>query len=384
MPKATRVEGTEDIYERHPHGTYALRHYTSEHGEKWESLKTKNLREAKLRAKEARARFARETIRDRRLSNYGEIAEECFLVRQKKNRDRTVREAAYIYEERLIPAFGKLHIDAVTDALWLEQLEDWKRSTDRKTFANVRKYALQIDRYAHAKGYKSFRCEFPIDDPKPREGVVLSDSQLATTLDGCLNWYREGIRIRPRVKTDLARGKRTRVFILMGAYHGMRRKEITALTRSHIDLGKRSITLRPEDVKTGSKTGRGRTLAIAPEVYPALVELLEETRGVWLFPNRRGDGPVDTKSINRVVKRLCRQTKIDFRPHDLRHRFLHTKLCVEKKDPFSVCVYAGLSLAVAERRYVHPTVDDTRHVVELPKPDSQTDSGDREMRYGND
>lgn len=391
MPSFRRVEieGIDDIYQDPKFGSYYLRIYLDwedlKKRERYRTLGTRNLRQALDRAKVLRAEVARldPTKAPRR---YEDIARKCFDVRLEKNtkkRRSTVTEAKRIYENYLIRAFGPHMIEDVTDELWLEQLEAWRQSTDRTTFANIRKYAVQIDRFAHRRGWKKDRCDFPIDDPKAREGVVLSDDEFAVALDGCLNWYRKGVYIRPKVKTNLIQGKRALLFLLCGRYMGMRRSEITQLRKDRIDFADRSIELKPEDVKTGSKTGRGRKFAIAPECFDALAEAVQATEGQWLFANRLGTGPVDKKSINRVIKRLNEAIGAHFNPHDLRHTFVTVKLFVEKKDPMSVAIYVGMSLQVMQDRYLHPTVDDTRHVVEVQDLQNREFSESHKVRSAN-
>lgn len=179
MPSYKKVDVPPgDIYLDPKRGGYHLRVYSKWCGERVRSLKTKNLKDAIRIAKDVRAELYRQEP-GYQPQNYGEIAVECFKVKHKDNRDSTVREAAHIYENRLIPAFGHLPIDKINDTLWLEQVETWKADTDRRTFANVRKYAIQIDNYAFRQGYKKFRCDFPISDPKKREGRVLNDGEMA-------------------------------------------------------------------------------------------------------------------------------------------------------------------------------------------------------------
>lgn len=361
MPNLVKVPETEDIY-RHPaHGTYYLRIYSAYLGEKYRTLGTRSLREAQRRAREARDKVAR-LDPHYRPRTWGEIAQAAFEVRQKGNTGETMAGAKYIYE-RLKSAFGDLPVELVTDELWLEQLAAWKAGTDRTTFANFRKYALQVDRFAVAKGFKRFRCDFPIDDPRPREGVVLTPGQLDLLLDGCRHHYAAGVRLRPRVGRDLEQGLRSELFFALCLHHGMRRREASELTWARVNFIAQSITLRPEDTKTGRKTGRGRVFGIAPAALPLLAAARARASTPWVFPNRAETNFVEKKSWNRIAGRLGKKVGVDFRPHDLRHTFLTRKLLVEKIDPFSVAVYAGVSLSVIEKVYLHPTVDDTRHVV---------------------
>lgn len=472
MPKLDMVPGTS--LGKHRNGRYHWRGSIPGLGERIVSTGETDLKIAIKAGREIERALLREAqIGESRA--YGKIAEEAFSVRMQTNRDTTEDQARPIYDQ-LIAAFGaETPIDEVTESRWLEQVETWKRTTRRKAFANIRKYAIQIDNYAFRKGYKKSRNDFPIKDPKKREGVIVPDERFReamqgavtrppfprkfsndllrlfialsrgtelTYLDICrLRWpdlesiaagkpgllglaasarkdtacewvfpdrsrkgpmgfptakvrlwevgytqelsdsaveellarveARAGDRV-PLTGEPLEEGRALQLFLVMCRSMGMRRSEATLLPVGQIDPRARSITLTADQTKTGSKTGRGRQFGIAPEAWPLLAEALACASMRWLHPNEGGTGPVDRDYFNKRVRRLCvelwPEKEFYFRPHDLRHTFLTQKLLVEKKNPMDVAIYAGVSLQVIQDVYLHPKVDDTRHVVEAVTP----------------
>lgn len=365
MPKLEMKEGYP--LGRHRNGVWYLRTSIPGIGEKVISTGKTDFKQALKAARDLERELLKQDPNYRPYL-YEEIAREAFEVCQKENRATTVKEARIIYDTRLIPAFGALPIEMVTDRLWIEQVEQWKRDTPRRTkFANIRKYAVQVDNYAFRKGFKKFKCEFPIDDGESREGKVLTDDEFALALRACRHHLDPKTKAakREKVGRDLTRGKQLEMFLVLARSMGMRRGEVLGLEWERVDLKKRSITLEAEHTKTGSKTGRGREFGIAPEAMPFLEEAALNAKSDWLFPNRAGTGPLfEMKTALRVLRK---KTGLDFKPHDLRHTFLTVKLLVEKKNPMDVAIYAGVSLEVIQRVYLHPKVDDTRHVVEVPR-----------------
>lgn len=300
---------------------------------------------------------------------YEDIAEKAFEVCQKGNRESTVKEARYIYNQ-LIEAFRGLRMDEVTDDLWLEQIRIWEKTTTRRSFKQVRVYAVQIDNFAFRKGFKRTRCDFPVSDPKEREGKVLSEKEFARLLDGCAFKYRDGKKVEPAEPfTGIAatRGKRRRLLLKLWRYHGTRKMESALLTLDRVNLETRSIVFRADDVKTGSKTKKGREIGIAPEVFQDIEEAVRDAVAAgsqYLIPNDRGTGPIDERSVGRQMRLLAQATGVQFNPNDIRHTFIHNKVLVERKNTSAVAIYVGNSVKVIHDKYLHAKVDHTRHVVD--------------------
>lgn len=145
----------------------------------------------------------------------------------------------------------------------------------------------------------------------------------------------------------------------------MRKREALHLTWDRVDLGVGKITLRPEDVKTGSKTGRGREFIMSPAAWERIRARAQkrEPGNPWVFPSKTAPGkPVDdNKTAWTLVKRRAGVFgKATW--HSLRHTALTEALLNEGKDPVKVSEYAGVSLETIQRVYLHSKAEQTKSV----------------------
>lgn len=126
---------------------------------------------------------------------------------------------------------------------------------------------------------------------------------------------------------DATRWRRTRAYVLLAAYAGLRVHEIAKL--------------RGEDIAGGllTVTGKGGKTCTIP-VHVALTELVAQypSRG-WWFPSH--DGHVRGTSVSQVIGRCMRRAGVPGTPHALRH-FYGTEL-----------VKAGVNLRVVQMLMRH-------------------------------
>jgi site-specific recombinase XerD len=130
---------------------------------------------------------------------------------------------------------------------------------------------------------------------------------------------------------------------------GLRVSEVVRLRVSHIDRAR--MTLRVEQ-------GKGRRDRIVP-LSRKLVEQLQtywqnNPPGVWLFPNRKGNGPLDITSAQRIFMRAKLRAGIDKRGgiHSLRHAFA-THLIESGADVPTVQRLLGHRSVSTTMRYFH-------------------------------
>jgi integrase len=353
MPKLTKIEGHENLY-RHPgSGIIYLRGSYPGLGEVVRSTGVITVREARKRVLE----LEREILKfdpNYRPATFKEVAEEYFNVKQQEWRDSTVENARDVIFNRLIPEFGSLPPEGVNRRAWAEYAARFYRETPGGFLANTRKYLVGIMNYAKTEGFVKDDIEgrrwgkaklYPINDPESREGMFIPAEHFVRLI---------------AVSHPLLK-----VFTYMGYYMGMRPGEILKLERDRVNLGKRSIVLRAMDVKTGSTTGEGREIAIAPEVLPVLCGWMTLVESPWIFPAEDGGGPY--ANIRPVWKRAVERAKLpDYNPNDLRHTFITRKVLVENESPMKVALYVGNSVSVIEERYVHDKFHQTRGIVEKP------------------
>lgn len=357
MPKKdTSFKGPDDVRKR-ANGYLYLRLYSARAGEVWRSLKTKTLDKAtRERIERIKEDFYSPPQGGPAAYKYAKIAEDCYAVKMEGNRARTQEEARRIYDQ-LIEAFGHLDVEEVTDVAWLKQVFKWKRTTTRKKFAHIAIYARQIDRYAREQGLKRAKSDFPISDAPAKQGRVLSGAEIEKILEATERIHKTKNR------------HMVRLFILFGRHMGMRKTEILGLEWDRVDFERREITLGAINVKTGSRTGRGRTLRIAPEVFGPLVEwhrkypeILGKNAVPFVFPAPGCRAPA--KDIKNSLWAIAEETGVDFTAHDLRHTFYTVKLMVEKKNVVAVSEYGGTSVTTLQKVYLHSKAEHTAGVVE--------------------
>jgi len=267
------------------------------------------------------------------------------------------------YFKELGSELGHMPIDRVTIDTWSRWLVGFKKKKNRKTFWDYAKHMNILIRYAYEQKYISHLITLPNPDPKKITGTVLSP---------------QNIRELWSVMNDDTRDQ------LVLAYENcMRLREVLYLTWERIDLESGEITLRAQDVKTGSKTGRGRT-------FVASEHAIERLRARWakacgkkdfpesnsVFPSPTGKGPVDWNATAWArAKRMVTEgdEKKGVAPinpafphwarwHDLRHSSISHMLLDKKMNPLLVSEFAGVSMQTIQRIYLHSTAEKTKSV----------------------
>lgn len=240
------------------------------------------------------------------------------------------------------PFFEKMMPEDITAEWWesvyIPEVRVLTKNPERKFF-NDRKWLFSF--------LKSLLVDKAIDhipalinpDKKTDVGRVLSDEDIGLLL-------------------SMAQNEDLHLAILMASTMGMRRLEIFALTCDRVDIEKETIKLREQD----TKTRKARTFAISPAVYPFLEQRCMG-QSPFIFPSKTDpkkalhkDGYTTAwKNLKTIVTITCRF-------HDLRHTFLTKAFKAPGANPALICNYAGLSLEVAERVYLHLNEDDTQRV----------------------
>ena len=108
----------------------------------------------------------------------------------------------------------------------------------------------------------------------------------------------------------------------MGVNNGLRTCDLLRLKVGQVR------GLKPGDAVTikESKTGKENTLAINKTVHKALrlyLDTAQPADGDWLFPSRKGDGPLQSQAVQKMVKRWAAafNLKGNFGAHTLRKTF---------------------------------------------------------------
>ena len=150
----------------------------------------------------------------------------------------------------------------------------------------------------------------------------------------------------------------------------MRKREVLRLEWWQIELKTGKVTLRPEDVKTGSKTGEGREFILSPHALKRMVGRRKRHLKRWgiknpyVFPSGRlqGKQPIwDNKTAWRLTKK---RAGISGRAtwHSLRNT-AYTKLILEaKKNPTKVGRYGGTRVKTIDDTYLRSRAEQTREI----------------------
>lgn len=142
---------------------------------------------------------------------------------------------------------------------------------------------------------------------------------------------------------DTANRKRTRAYIMLAFYAGLRVSEIAKIRGEDIDIWRGEITV----------VGKGRVLARLP-LHPELLKLAETmpTSGYW-FPAYTGNKPhIRGDAISRAIKEVSTRAGLpDVTAHRLRHTY-GTEL-----------VAAGVDLRTAQELLRHASLQTTQRYV---------------------
>jgi integrase len=178
-------------------------------------------------------------------------------------------------------------------------------------------------------------------DPEREPGKVYADEEIEALLN-----------FAPHEDLYLA--------ILMGVTMGMRRGEIFGLKSDRVDVKKGIIRLRAED----TKIRKARAFAISPATREMI--LSRAKAGPWIFPSKDSMSvPLHKDGYTNAWKTLKERTGVEGRFHFLRHTFLTKAFRAPGANAALICHYAGLSLEVAQKVYLHFDDDDTIQVAGL-------------------
>lgn len=133
--------------------------------------------------------------------------------------------------------------------------------------------------------------------------------------------------------------------IVVAYWTGMRRGEVFALEWRDVDFGRKQITVRAEN----AKSGKGRHIPLHPRLATYLAEL-DRTHDLLVPSLATGE---KLTQINRSWATLCKRAQVsDFRFHDLRHDFA-SRLVMNGTDLYVVRDLLGHSSILLTERYAH-------------------------------
>lgn len=307
-----------------------------------------------------------ETLSDVRFGKGKKVSDVCDEFEHyevpKRERART-RENIKLILKDIREGFGTIQMAHLNEELYFDRLELFKQKKkkdaekrkrekrggmERKTFDYLAVQMNTLATYALKKKYIRHPVKIPFKDPKAKPGRAITHDEAKAVFDYMNDDSKD-------------------VYAL--CYGScMRRNEALLLEWDRVSLTTGLIVLRPEDVKTGSRTGKGRQIFVAAWVLERLRNRWERTKHLgspWVFPAK--DKPAEPqRSVKTAWKAVKRRAGIvgRLRWHDLRHSALSHLIYVRKMPLKDVSDFAGVSVRTLERVYLHSKPEYTRAVGE--------------------
>lgn len=297
-----------------------------------------------------------------KIPTVAELIEEINQTETPGLRPKTQRKRKFYFTEiRDAMGLGPIPMDRFTLSIFTARLDRLLAKKTRRTSWDYFKHGNILNRYAYQQKYVSHRVTFPNRDPKSNAGTVLTVEEILQL------WS---------VMNETTRDQ----FVL--AYECcMRLREALHLTWDRVDLESGEITLRAQDVKTGSKTGKGRQFIMTPHALERIlarwnaVEPGESNAHKFVFPSPSGKGPMDDNKIawglakdralkgneKRAVKPMP-HFQHWVRWHDLRHTAISRMLVEQKINITLVSEYVGTSVSTLQKVYLHSRAEHTKGV----------------------
>jgi integrase len=303
----------------------------------FKSLKTDKISEARIKAD----RLVQDFLGVKKTNGRALVLDfwDQFLAMNETKAPATYRSMEVQGRKHLMPFFGEMFLDQVTEADWEKYIARAKKLTPGRKLFNDRKCFAMMFVQAMNQGLIQRRPKFRNPDPMIKAGRVYSDTEVGSLIG--------------------AAGQDLKLMITMALTMGMRRGEILGLTWDRVDLKHGYITLRAED----TKIRKPREFAISDSCLTALIARRRNAKSDWVFPSR-SDQNKPQGDFRKVWATCKKRAEVRGRFHDLRHTFL-TLAFKESANPALICEYAGLSMDVAQKTYLHFTREDTKIISTL-------------------
>lgn len=250
-----------------------------------------------------------------------------------------------LYLGELKKEWGSWDISRISLPAWNNWLNEFRRRKNRKTFSDYVKHMNLVLRYAYKQRYVTHLVTLPNPDPVGEgAGRVFKRDEIERLWD--------------------AMNEETRDQFVLSFECFMRLREALYLEWARVDLSTGVITLRAQDVKTGSKTGKGRAFRMSDHALKRLVarrKRIKDSRYVFPSPENK-EKPIHSNKKAWLTAKRKAGIKGRARWHDLRHTAITWALLDSKVDPVLVSEYAGVSLRTIQRVYLHSTHEKTAQV----------------------
>lgn len=280
----------------------------------------------------------------------------------KNRRKRTIENHQMIFEE-IARFFGDIQLSEFGEEIYFDRIEtvvkkekaleaeqrklERKGGVPRTTFNYLAVHMNMLTKYAYKRKWVAHQVKIPLTDNKTTRAGRAIDHATAQRLFDHM--------------TDEAKD-----MYCLSYVNCMRKDEGLKLTWDRFDLKSGLITLRPEDVKTGSRTMRGRQFIVADWVRKRFIARLERQRHLkspWVFPSPLN--PSKNQGSNKTAWNAAkRRAGIEgrLRWHDLRHSGISYLILVCGMDIAKVSEFVGTSVRTLQRVYLHSRPEHTKEV----------------------
>jgi len=330
--------GSEHLY-RHPkYKTLYFRRFTRETGEVMRSLRTADLNIAKQKRDDILRGYQAKAGQQKTVLEYYDK-----WIQRKRTLNKSPATLTSMLDSRkhFEPFLSTMFPPEVTAAWWESEYVPTARQMfgEKRKFFNDCKWLTGLFKQLYEDGVIHKRPRFINPDEKVSIGIVLSNEDVETLL-------------------NFAQNEDLYLAILMAATMGMRRGEIFGLRVCDINTRDWSIKL----AKERTKTRKEREFTISPATLPLLKERLK-SGSPWIFPSKASPlKPLHKDGFMTAWNNLKKTVGVACRFHDLRHTFLTKAFKAPGANPALICNYAGLSLEVAERIYLHLKPEDSKQI----------------------
>lgn len=255
---------------------------------------------------------------------------EDWLIIKKQKAENTHKSMSIQWRLHLQPFFGHLPVADITESLWMKYVEEKRAVKPARKFFNDRKYLSMFLNWCLRESYIDKKPHIPDVDPEIEEGRALSDEEVGNLL------------LHAAADLELQ--------LLMGLTMGMRKWEILNLEWTQIDFIKGEIFLPAHK----TKTRKARRFPISDATVWALKNRALNSKSPFVFPNPHDPSRSVGRDGNQSAWLRCRELAgiPDCHFHWTRHTFL-TRAFKTATAPALICAYAGLSMEVAQRVYLH-------------------------------
>lgn len=318
-------------------------------------------REARRRLPAVIEEWKKKQSSENKEKTIGEVIPLFLKYETPKRRPRT-RANHRDYFADILQFFGDIPLGDFSEEVYFDRLEsvvkpekaklaerrkkERKGNRERKTFDYLAVHLNMLYRYAHKKKLVNYLVKISLTE-KPRKVGRAIDHATAQ-------------RLFSEMTED------AKDMYCLSYVNCMRRDEGLLLDWDRFDLKTGLITLRAEDVKTGSRTNVGREIYVAEWVrqrFAARFDRQKHLNSPWVFPSP--DNPSKPqRSISTAWAGAKRRAGISgrLRWHDLRHSGISYMIHVCGLDIAKVSEFVGTSVRTLQRVYLHTRPEHTKEV----------------------